>query len=187
MIKIQNNTATRQPLPSFLRGLAPQSLADLSWTDPALGVQDCAWWPEHDQSEPLPDDLHRYGAETLTIDATNKRVIVTREIVPPTADEIQAYEAETAARVMREVTANTQKRLDEWAKTRNYDGILSLCTYATSTVPKFAAEGQYAVQARDATWATLYTILAEVEAGTRPVPSGYADIEPELPALAWPA
>ena len=86
-----------------------------------------------------------------------------------------------------QIVTATQKRLDDFARTRNYDGILSACTYATSAVPKFAAEGQYAVQARDATWATLYTILAEVEAGTRPVPSGYADIEPDLPALAWPA
>lgn len=94
----------------------------------------------------------------------------------PSPEEIQAS-----------IVSATQQRLDAFARTRNYDGILSACTYATSAVPKFAAEGQYAVQARDATWATLYTILAEVEAGTRPVPSGYADIEPDLPALAWPA
>jgi hypothetical protein len=29
-------------------------------------------------------------------------------------------------------------------------------------------------------------MLAEVLAGTRPMPSGYADIEGELPALSWP-
>lgn len=85
-----------------------------------------------------------------------------------------------------EIVAATQKRLDDFARTRGYDNILSACTYATSTVPKFAAEGQYCVNARDATWAKLYEILAEVEAGTRPMPSGYADIEPLLPALEWP-
>lgn len=94
----------------------------------------------------------------------------------PSPEEIQAS-----------IVSATQQRLDAFARTRNYDGILSACTYATSAVPKFAAEGQYAVQARDATWATLYTILAEVEAGTRPLPSGYADIEQDLPALTWPA
>lgn len=46
--------------------------------------------------------------------------------------------------------------------------------------------GQYCVEMRDATWATLYQIMAEVEASTRPMPTGYADIESELPALAWP-
>jgi len=86
-----------------------------------------------------------------------------------------------------EIVDATQKRLDDFARTRNYDGILSLCTYATSTVPKFQVEGQYGVNARDNTWATLYTILGEVQAGTRPVPSGYADVEPLLPTLEWPA
>lgn len=88
--------------------------------------------------------------------------------------------------IQTEIVAATQQRLDAFARTRNYGGILSLCTYATSTVPKFAAEGQYGVTARDATWAKLYEMLAEVEAGTRPIPSGYAEIESELPVLAWP-
>lgn len=29
-------------------------------------------------------------------------------------------------------------------------------------------------------------MLDEVEAGTRHMPSGFADIEPELPVLHWP-
>jgi hypothetical protein len=88
--------------------------------------------------------------------------------------------------IMAEIVEATQKRLDDFARTRNYDNILSACTYATSTVPKFQAEGQYCVNARDNTWAALYAILAEVQAGTRPMPSGYADIEPMLPVLEWP-
>jgi len=88
--------------------------------------------------------------------------------------------------LIREVQDKTQQRLDAFASTRNYAGILSACTYATSTVPKFATEGQYCVEARDTTWAQLYEILAEVQAGTRPVPAGYSEIESELPVLAWP-
>ena len=84
------------------------------------------------------------------------------------------------------VTA-TQTRLDVFANTRNYDGILSACTYASSAVLQFSKEGQAAVNARDATWSKLYTILGEVQAGTRPAPTGFADIEPLLPALVWPA
>lgn len=104
--------------------------------------------------------------------------------LPP--DVVAANQAAQAERVRVEVVFNTQKRLDTFAQTRNYDGILSLCTYATSPTAKFAAEGQYGVAARDATWAKLYEILAEVQAGTRPMPSGFADVEPELPALVWP-
>ena len=94
--------------------------------------------------------------------------------------------AALAPQIQASIVTATQQRLDDFAKTRNYDGILSACTYATSTVLKFKTEGQYCVEARDATWAKLYEMLAEVEAGTRPMPSGYADIEPELPALVWP-
>lgn len=88
--------------------------------------------------------------------------------------------------VQAEIIAATQKRLDDFAQTRSYDGVLSLCTYAASTNAKFAAEGKYGVEARDATWAKLYQMLAEVEAGARPMPAGFADVEPELPVLKWP-
>jgi hypothetical protein len=104
-------------------------------------------------------------------------------VVSLTTEEQQ----QVAQQVQQEVVTATQKRLDDFAKTRFYDGILSLCTYATSTVPKFQAEGQYGVNARDATWATLYGILDEVLQGTRPMPSGYDDIAGELPVLTWPS
>jgi hypothetical protein len=110
---------------------------------------------------------------------------VVRALTQAEHDAAWAQEFGPAA-VQERIVQQTQQRLDAFARTRNYDGILSLCTYATSTVPKFQAEGQYGVTARDATWAKLYEMLAEVEAGTRPVPTGYADIEPELPVLQWP-
>lgn len=102
-------------------------------------------------------------------------------------ETIKKNEEAEQLRVMNEIIYSTQARLDAFAKTRSYDGILSLCTYATSAVPRFRSDGQYGVQVRDATWAKLYEILAEVEAGTRPIPSGYQDIEAELPVLGWPA
>jgi hypothetical protein len=87
--------------------------------------------------------------------------------------------------LMAEYTNAVQKRLDDFARTRNYDGILSACTYATSTVPKFKAEGQYAVEARDATWAKCYEVLAAVESGSRPMPT-LDELLAELPVLSWP-
>lgn len=83
------------------------------------------------------------------------------------------------------VVAATQARLDTFAKTRGYDGILSACTYASSAVPQFQVEGARCLALRDATWAALYQILAQVQAGTRPPPVDYAAIEPELPAVGW--
>jgi hypothetical protein len=81
----------------------------------------------------------------------------------------------------------TQDRLDAFARERSYDDIKSASDYAGCSVPRFATEGTYCRDARAETWDALYTMLAEVQAGTRPMPSGFADIEPELPALVWPA
>ncbi len=106
------------------------------------------------------------------------------------AEEQAAYIAQKTKErnegIQSAIVDATQKRLDEFAQTRNYAGILSACTYATSTVPRFASDGQYCVESRDATWAKLYEILDEVTAGDRPMPCGYDDIKAELPVLEWP-
>lgn len=108
-------------------------------------------------------------------------------IVYPLSPEIIAAKQLAEKQTLQAgIISATQDRLDTFAKSRNYDGILSACTYVTSSILKFAAEGQAAVNARDATWATLYTILGEVQDSTRPMPTGFADIEAELPALEWP-
>lgn len=108
------------------------------------------------------------------------------EVVALDAETVAANQARVAEALQASIVEQTQARLDEFAQTRNYDGILSAATYASSTVPKFQAEGQYAVEARDATWAKLYEILNDVLAGNRPMPAGFEEIEPELPVLEWP-
>lgn len=100
--------------------------------------------------------------------------------------EFNTAPVRSSAEVQKEITDSTQARLDAFAKTRNYDGILSACTYATSSILKFKTEGQYCVDARDNTWAKLYQIVQEVQQGVRPAPSSFADIEPDLPVLTWP-
>lgn len=183
MIKVHNNIATREALPKALRGLKPESLADLSWTDPSLGFQDVAWWPEVDQTSPL-GEYERYGEEILTIDADNKQVLVTREIVTFTAEEITQIELENVARQMASLTAVLQQHLDSTAQERNYDSILSLCSYATSSDPVFSAEGQAGVDFRDAVWNYGKSILATYES------TGVAPSEEEvvagLPTITWP-
>lgn len=102
------------------------------------------------------------------------------------AEYITAKQVEDNLVLVKKLSSYVQRRLDNFAASRNYDGILSACTYATSTVPKFAAEAQYCINARDATWAAMYAGLAEVQAGTRAMPTSYADIEGSLPPLIWP-
>jgi len=127
MIKIQNNTASRQPLPPFLRGLKQESLYDLSWTDPALGLQDAAWWPEANESPPLPDEFHRYGDETLTVDAERQVVVVTRQVVPFSDEEKAAMLARAKERALQRIntayTAAAQPLVKEYpeVETKGWD------------------------------------------------------------------
>ena len=105
----------------------------------------------------------------------NNNNIVDKVIPQPTTEEI-----------IKSIVNATQLRLDGFAQTRNYDSILSACSYATSKTVKFQVEGQYCVEIREATWNKLYEILAEVKSGIRVAPISFTDIEAELPALAWP-
>ncbi len=89
MIKIHNNIPIREELPSFLIGLKEESLYDLSWTDPNLGVSDCRWYPEIDESLPLSYN-QKYDGETLTIDHENKVVRVIKNIVSLNEEELEA-------------------------------------------------------------------------------------------------
>lgn len=151
----------------------PESLTDAQRS--AFGLYLIVEMPRPDllPTQKLGDPIYQISGTTVER---------TYPSVSKTPDEL----ARDAEALQESIVAQTQQRLDAFARTRSYDGIQSACTYATSTVPRFQAEGQYCVEARDATWAKLYEMLAEVRAGTRPVPSGYSDIEPELPVMSWP-
>lgn len=77
-----------------------------------------------------------------------------------------------------------QIRLDTFAKTRGYDGIMSAATYTGSTIAKFASEAATAILARDTTWQKCYEILNDVNSGSRPAPS-IQELLSELPELTW--
>jgi hypothetical protein len=99
---------------------------------------------------------------------------------PPPLSPEEQLEADKIA-----FTYAIQRRLDDFAVTRNYDNALSCASYATSTHQKFAVEAQYMVAVRDATWEKAYEILDAVLAGERPMPS-LEEVMAELPALEWP-
>lgn len=93
---------------------------------------------------------------------------------PPTPEEI-----------IKNLTAAVQYHLDTKAQERSYDSILSACTYATSTNPKFQSEGQACVEWRDAVWAACYLHMDRVLAGEAPVPTD-EELIAMLPAFTWP-
>lgn len=100
-----------------------------------------------------------------------------------TAAQLQ-QEQEQATK--QRLTAAVQRYLDETAQERNYDSILSLCTYASSGHARFSAEAKAGVKWRDDVWAKCYEMLAEVEAGTRPTPTE-AELLSALPQFTWPS
>ena len=102
-------------------------------------------------------------------------------------DMTTAEIVEVDKRISTDIVNATQSRLDTFAQSRGYDSILSACTYATSTIAKFQADGKYCVDSRDNTWSTIYQYQEEVSAGTKPKPTSFVDIEPLLPALEWPS
>lgn len=142
-------------------------------------------YPVRNTYPPLFDSTTQKIIELLPIEV-NGEWIQQWGIEEIPADEVEASRAAAAQALQQSIVDATQDRLDNFARTRNYDGILSACTYATSSIPKFAAEGQSAVNLRDATWAALYQILEDVQSGRRNPPTGFQDIESDLPALEWP-
>lgn len=91
----------------------------------------------------------------------------------------------TEAEIIASLTAAVQGYLDSEARTHNYDGILSLCSYATSLDTIFKAEAQAGVEWRDACWRVSYQVMVDVKAGLRQVPTSEGLIA-ELPTMVWP-
>lgn len=157
------------PHTSFALPLNPADLAD-------FGV-----FPVAEAKAPwAPIEQTVIEADPALIDGAWVQQWTTR---PATPDELEAR----MQAAERSITAAIQARLDAFARTRGYDGIASLASYAGDPDPQFAAEGGYGRSVRSATWRKAWQIMADVQAGRRALPSGIGDIEAELPALAWPA
>lgn len=106
-----------------------------------------------------------------TIKVINGQVVATEPII----DVSVLYKAFESA---------TQKHLDDFAKQKGYDNILSACTYATSTNTTRTQEGQKAVITRDALWDYYFDKLEMYSKPGATIPTVQEYIA-ELPILTW--
>ncbi|MCR4299981.1 MAG: hypothetical protein NUV51_00010 [Sulfuricaulis sp.] len=150
---------------------------------PALGANETAHWAGGAWTK-RPD--HR-GRVYWLADGSQYEITARGVELPEGAlDEAPPSPPPSPEQIIAALTTEVQKHLDITARTRNYDGILSLCSYAASTHPKFRFEGLAGVAWRDAVWAACYAILADVQAGKRAVPTE-AELLAGLPVMVWPA
>lgn len=121
------------------------------------------------------NDIEPHGVELFNRAVTGEFGTIS-EYTPPTLSTEQ---------IIQNLTSLVNKKLNDFAKERGYDNILSACTYTSSSVQKYQVEGQYCIVARDITWQTFYSILSDVNSNLRTLPSEQQLLS-ELPQLIWP-
>lgn len=104
--------------------------------------------------------------------------------VAPADEETFIPREPTAEEIKQMLIDGTQNYMDEVAQTRGYDSILSACSYISTGVERFDAEGAEARKWRSAVWQYCYDQLDLVLEGKRSIPTLEELIE-ELPKIDW--
>ena len=89
-----------------------------------------------------------------------------------------------SAAAQTRLSAAVQAHVDATARSQGYDSALSCVSYIDSTVATYRAEAATMRDWRDAVWTRCYELLAEVQAGTRPVPTE-SELIALLPRIGW--
>ncbi len=108
-----------------------------------------------------------------------------RELVVDQDSQTVTLAAEADSVVKARYMGYAQTVLEEAAQGRGYDSIISVCSYANSTNPTYAAEATAAIVGRDNVWTTAFLIYSQVLAGEIPLPTK-AEFLSMLPAIEWP-
>jgi hypothetical protein len=131
----------------------------------------------------VPEDLRRkWQKYRQALRDVPQQATFPNQIVWPM---IPSASNQTEEEILADFVTKIQSSLDAFARTRNYDGILSACTYISSRVPNFASDARICIDLRDATWAAAYRILGDVKAGRRNIPTSLSELSSELPPLIW--
>lgn len=129
--------------------------------------------------------IHRVEDKDLDTIFAQLNAFIADQLANSITPSIQSLPNGMLGSIMQLTVKRVQESLDEFAKTRGYDDIRSVCTYVNSTNTKFNEEGSRAVVLRDQTWDSLYTFLGTVGAGGIPYPFTWSVIQAVLPELTW--
>ena len=100
-----------------------------------------------------------------------------RPIVELTAEQQKAKIKKTLLKAVDDY-------MDKTVRERGYDNIAKCVTYAGDEDPIFNREGTAAKKWRSKVYRKCYSILAEVEAGEREIPT-VEELIAELPVIEW--
>ena len=91
----------------------------------------------------------------------------------------------TEEEIQKMLTDGVQNYMDSKVQERNYDNVHTCVgTYLYSPIEKFRKEAEAVRDWVSYVWEKCYAILAEVKAGTRPIPT-LEEVIAELPVLVW--
>lgn len=105
---------------------------------------------------------------------------IQKTVVDKTAQEI----ADHKDSVVRGLRGLIRGHLDDGARSLEYEDMVEMITYKTSTIPKFATEATQASTWRDDCWAAVQALFQEYKVGTRARPTT-AEVLAALPAAPW--
>lgn len=130
----------------------------------------------------LPDDIievtHDQHQQLLMDNSQGKVITVVDGVVVSVTPPIDIKA------LFKSLEYVTQKHLDEFAKQKGYDNIISVCTYATSSNIARALEGQKAVDNRDLVWDHYFSKL-ELYTQPNAVLPTVEEYIATLPVLSW--
>lgn len=109
----------------------------------------------------------------------------TWEVITLAPEQVASNELEATLKLQRDIITAMDNLFDTTAQSKKYDSRVTCALRAGYTGP-FQAEGIAFAQWMDTCNALGYQMLAEVQAGTRPMPSSVAEALALLPEMIWP-
>lgn len=92
--------------------------------------------------------------------------------------------AEAQAATLAIYKAAFDAHLDAVAQEKQYDNRITVGTYVSSSNPQYVAEAQAYIEWRDQALASMFSQLADVQAGGEP--PTIPDFIASLPVITWP-